>query len=556
MTNAALTTQVQTNSDVVEVAVRDPRPDSVQTFAALSEPQQGQLAHDAWHVGLRALMNAHRQAEEARLSDIGKTLVEDVDEQLRAHADAQEKALVAALHRYFDAENGELGTRLRQFVGEDGAIVHLLDQHLGPRNSVLVETLMKHVGEQSPLFRRLSPTDSEGLVTVMGERMRQVLQQEHAAFQQALDPLQQDGAMGKLITRLRVELKQAEDDQAEQLKIALTALDTTKEDSLLNQFRRDTQRAREELLRAINPAVEGSPLAVISAKLTELLTEHAKSQQELLEDARKQNEAFQRDVRETILRIETRKREHQRSSRGGGVFEDGVAEFVQRQVGGQGFVVDTTGNVTGLRPNCKVGDIVISYPSEHAFVGCRVVLEAKRDKSYTVSKALEEIATARKNRDACAGIFVLAKSHAGPGFQTFARYGRDVLVVWDDEDPASDPYLQAALMVGLALAVRTKTNADEGDLQALQGIEQRLVKELDRLAKIRKSADRIKKEAENIEKEVGVGQLKVTKILDDAKKTLTALHVELRDEEAERLSPITVEVPESEQDLMLAVGDE
>src|SRR5690606_35076776 len=138
----------------VEVLLRDPRPDTTQTFAALAAPQREQLAHDAWHVGLRALMNAYRQAEEARLQDIGKSISDDLDEHLRRHAEAQDKVLVTTLGRYFDPENGELGARLRQFMGDEGTLAHLLQQHLGPRNSVLVETLTKHVGEESALFRR------------------------------------------------------------------------------------------------------------------------------------------------------------------------------------------------------------------------------------------------------------------------------------------------------------------------------------------------------------------------------------------------------------------
>ena len=106
MTHSALSTQVTASSSAVEVTVRDPRPDSVQTFEALTPPQQEQLAHDAWHVGLRALMNAYRQAEEARLQDIGKTLTDDLDEQLRQHAELQEKAIATALGRYFDPESG------------------------------------------------------------------------------------------------------------------------------------------------------------------------------------------------------------------------------------------------------------------------------------------------------------------------------------------------------------------------------------------------------------------------------------------------------------------
>lgn len=248
-------------------------------------------------------------------------------------------------------------------------------------------------------------------------------------------------------------------------------------------------------------------------------------------------------MHEALQRIEHRRREEQQGSRGGGVFEDVVAEFVQNQLGGHGYIVETTGNVVGLRPKCKVGDLVIHFPKEHLFAESRVVVEAKRDKSYSVSKALDEISTARKNRGAAAGIFVLAGSHAGPGFQTFARYGTDVVVVWDDEDPSSDPYLQAALMVGLALATRSKSNADEGDLQALEKIDQRIEVELKRLDKIRKSAEAITRQARTIEEEVAKGEKKLTSILDDAKKTLLALNVELQDDAAERQAPIEVSPP-------------
>jgi hypothetical protein len=533
---------VTTNANAVEVLVSDQRPDTIQTFDELNEAQRRQLAHDAWHVGLRALMNAYRQADEARLKDIGKTLSTDLDEQLRQHAELQEKSIAVALERYFDPQSGELAERLRQSVGEGGTLPRLLQQHLGPRNSILVETLTKHVGEESPLFRRLSPTDSEGLVCVLSERLRTILQQEHGEFQKALDPLCADGAVGRFITKLREELERADDDQGKQLKIALAALDTSDEGSLLNQLRRETQQARTELLQAINPAHEGSPLAVIRTSLNELLSQHAKSTREQLEEARKQAAEFQRDVRDAVQRIETKRREDQRSARGGGVFEDAVAEFTQRSLGGLGYVVDTTGNVVGLRPSCKVGDVVIQFPADHAFAGNRVVIEAKRDKGYTISRALDEIANARKNRDAGAGIFVLAQSHAAAGFQTFARYGQDIVVVWDDENPRTDPFLQAALMVALGLATRSKCSAEAGDLQALQAIEQRITQEIDRLEKIRKSADTIRRQADLIEKETGVGEKKLAKMLDDAKKTLGALNVELRDEELERVSPIEVDV--------------
>lgn len=542
MTNLSIDTQVSVSETAVNVALRDLRPEAITNFGALTPTQQGHLAHEAWLIGYRAVTSAHRLAEEARLSDVKKTLLEDLDAQLRAHAERQTQRLQAELGRYFDPESGQLGERLRQLTGDGGTLPTLLDRHLGPQNSILVETLVKHVGEQSPLFKKLSPTDNEGLLQLMSERLQQAMDAQSCSFQKALDPQCEGGAIRRFFDGLRDELKRAEGDQAEQLKLALAALDTTKEGSLLNQLRRDTQKAREQLLHAINPEAVGSPLAIIRTSLEERLERHAKSQQEQLEEAQKASVELHRDLREAMQRLEVRRHEEQRSSRGGRLFEDAVLDYVQQVVGGNGYIVEGTGASVGSIPSCKTGDAVIQYPVDHAFCDERVVVEAKHDKSYTVSAALQELEKARANRGARVGIFVMARSHAAPGFPTFSRYGQDVLVTWDAENPTSDPYLQGALMVGLALAIRHRTAAAEGDLQALQGIEQRIAKEVERLQEIQEAAAKIRKQVDAIDKLSSTGSQKLQKLLNDAKETLLALKVELREEEEERASPIALAI--------------
>jgi hypothetical protein len=96
---------------------------------------------------------------------------------------------------------------------------------------------------------------------------------------------------------------------------------------------------------------------------------------------------------------------------------------------------------------------------ESAFAGAAVVFEAKRDATYTVQEALDELDAARKNRDAAVGVFVMARSHASDVFPRFARYGNNVLVVWDDRDPTTDAYLHAAILLGIGLVTRTETAA-------------------------------------------------------------------------------------------------
>jgi hypothetical protein len=552
MNYSHIETQVSVSEAALNVTITDRRTEAIGTVLALSSAQQTHFAEEAWRIGSRALTGAQRLAEESRLKDIGKTLLEDIDGQLKRHVEQQAERVHAELSQFLDPESGHLGERLSQLTCDGGTLPSLLTRHLGPENSVLVQTLVKHVGEQSPLFKKLSPTDSEGILHLMSERLEQALRAQNDSFRSALDPQQEGGAIAAFMRRLHEELKRTETDQAAQLKLALAALDTTDENSLLNQLRRDATLAREQLLQAINPAAEGSPLAIIHRSLTDRLERHASSQQAQQEDARKLSSEFQRDVRAAVERIEVRRKEELHTSRGGRAFEDAVLDFVQAAVGGTEYVVESTGSKVGARPACKTGDAVIHFPRDHAFYGARVVVEAKHDKSYTVSAALDELEQARTNRDACAGIFVMARSHACAGFPPFGRYGKDVLVVWDPEGPLSDAYLHAALSLGLALAVRHRSNAAEGDLSALQKIEQRIGKEVERLQTIQDAAGKIRKQVDVIEREAATGVEKLGKLVTDARQTLLALKVELREDDVERQAPIGLPAAANDAD----TGDE
>lgn len=162
------------------------------------------------------------------------------------------------------------------------------------------------------------------------------------------------------------------------------------------------------------------------------------------------------------------------------------------------YIVEPTGNVVGLRPSCKVGDGTGPPPSggAHGRLGPR---DACRSQTGQVL-------------------------HLGECTQRCLRWRRGSCVRWRS-------------------------------LQALQSVEQRLVQELKRLDTIRSAAEKISKQAEAIEKEVAIGERKLGNIIADAMKTLTALNVELRDEELERVSPIELDVTLPDNDLMLAVAD-
>src|SRR6187549_744640 len=106
MTNQTISTNVSITQTAVEVAIRDARPEALTSLTGMTPSQQGQLAHEAWLIGYRAVTSAHRLAEDARLNDIGKTLLEDIDRQLRSHAERQAERMQGAFATYFDPESG------------------------------------------------------------------------------------------------------------------------------------------------------------------------------------------------------------------------------------------------------------------------------------------------------------------------------------------------------------------------------------------------------------------------------------------------------------------
>lgn len=171
MTNGARTAQLQANvvftSEEVVADVRDRRAESIGMFGEFDEARREQLAIDAWSIGLRALHNAHAAAQESKLKDVGANLLADLDRQLREHVEQQKATIGTVLARFFDPRDGQVMQRLAAFVDDQGVLARLLQKYLGPQNSVLAEALARQVGETSPLFKKLSPTDANGLVKVL-----------------------------------------------------------------------------------------------------------------------------------------------------------------------------------------------------------------------------------------------------------------------------------------------------------------------------------------------------------------------------------------------------
>lgn len=535
--------RVTVDESAIEAVLRDSRADVRPHFDHLTSDQRDQLAVDAWMIGLRAMANAHAQAQEARLADVSRTLLEDLDTQLATHVKKQEDMLVQGLRRYFDPADGQVTERLRAFIDDQGALAKLLDRFVGPRNSVLAETLAKQVGEQSVLFKKLSPTDGDGIIKALEKRIDEVLAANQRSLQQALDPLAENGAVARFLKQLSTDLASSNKTHAEQLAAALAALDANDEQSLVRKLVRETGEARESLLRAMNPADPASPIAAIRTAIAEGLAKQSLDQDVFLRQQRERQEQLEKEMREALCRLETRRHEEDRSPRGGQDFEAAVAEFIGGIVRGAPITVEETGNTVGARRGCKVGDFVLRYTSEHVFAGAAVAVEAKHDASYTEQNALDELDVARANRGAQVGLFIMAASHAPPSFPRLKRCGQNVLVRWDEYDARTDPWLEAALTIALFLVSRTKSAGSERDLAALRDVEERIQAELKRIEKMEDSTQGIRRNCDNLEEELGKARKGFNLLLRKAKATLAALDIELVEEAAERACPL--ELPQA-----------
>lgn len=540
MNNASLAIQVALSEDTLSTTIEDRRPDAVSTFKPLPDPQRTALAGDAWMIGLRAVMNAHRLAEESRLEDVGKSIVEDVDAELKNYVQQQQESLVHALKRYFDPSDGQFVTRIDGFLKDGGELSRAMEKFLGPEHGALATTLAKALGENSPLLKKLSPTDSEGVVFLIETRVKQALEDNRSAVTKALDPLAPDGAVARFLKSLKVDLEKTEGERTKQLALATKALDANNENSLLSRLVRETQSARRSMLEAMNPDAAGSPLAILKTSLTAMLEKHAKSQAEVMAGFEERQKKLDQDIREVVARLDERKRSDATSPRGGRRFEDQVCQFTHAAMTGAPVFIEDTGATVGARSACRVGDQVVRFHQESIYAGAAIVIEAKREAGYTMAKALAELEIARSNRTAQAGVFVLAKSHAPNGFPGFSRCGNDVLVIWDENDPMTDAYLQAAVLLALGLATRQKRGDDDGNIKALADIEQRIEKELKRHDKMRELVEAIQKKAEDLGDELRKGTKGLHLLVKNAKATLKALNVELAAVEEERAEPMSL----------------
>jgi hypothetical protein len=210
--------------------------------------------------------------------------------------------------------------------------------------------------------------------------------------------------------------------------------------------------------------------------------------------------AFQQQVVGLLSSMAARKEAESRSTTHGAVFEEEVGRELRAVAGPAGDIVEDCGTTPGQIPRSKVGDFVVTLSPDSAAPGARIVVEAKESGSYTLKDTLDEADVARRNRDAGVCLFVHSTETAPAGLEPLARFGADIVIVWDRGDASTDVVLRAGYLAAKALSLRAaqRSRSEALSFQKLDKAIEVIRKQLEGFGEIKTSSETVGSAAKKI----------------------------------------------------------
>jgi hypothetical protein len=492
----------------------------------LGQHEEGQprdtFARQALRIGVLALRQASGALDTQSIQREGERMLGAVRDALSAHTSETASSIARLLGAYLDPATGSLPQRLEQLTKRDGEIELLLAKHLDGDRSTIAQTLARQVGQESALFKVLSPTQADGLVATLSRAIDEALRMQRDDVLREFSRDRPESALSRLVADITTANGALRGELAGDVAAVTGALSLENDQGPLARFVARVEKAQRSILEQFSLDCEGSAIRRLAATLDDTRTTMKNSltlndpasplsllRKELMDAVgvfADSNSRFQSDVRATLETFRVRREEAARSSLHGHSFEYAAGELLQLEAQHGGDVCVRLSGTPG-REGRKTGDYVLTLGPESAAPGARIVFECKAEKGYTEAQALDELSLARKNREAQVGVFVVARESATEGFAAFRRVGTNVLVVWDAEDMGTDVYLKAAVSIARALVVEQHRASDRSEVDTREveqsiGVIERLVTTVESIAhdarNIVKKGTKIGKAAEGV----------------------------------------------------------
>ena len=404
--------------------------------------ERDQFALSALRLGVLAFKQARGQVDAQALKREGERLFADVAKALAAHQTHLDTTLSKTLRDYFDPANGRFNERIDRLLKKDGELEVLLARKITAENSEMSAVLSRQIGQGSPLFRLLSPNESEGLLAALRKGVNDELEQQRSRVLAEFSLDNEQGALRRLCGQLQSSNGELKTNLKEQIDSLLKQFSFDDEQSALSRMARTVNKTNDAISSHLTLDSETSALSRLKRELFNVLKTHGEAAQK-----------FQEDVRATLAGMQARREADAASTRHGLDFESQVCEVVQSEAQRLRDVATFVAKSPGRISRCLVGDVLIELGAESCAPGAKIVIEAKEEQGYTLKRALQEIEQARQNREAEVGLFVFSKKVAPANLEPLSRYGHDIVVVWDADDPASDSCLKLALSAVRAICV-------------------------------------------------------------------------------------------------------
>lgn len=485
----------------LELTVTDP-----EVITELNAKQEGrerdEYALGALRLGVLAFKQARGQIDAGTLRHEGERLLGDVQLALSEHRTSLDRTLVGTLKDYFDPKDGRFNERVERLLKKDGELETLLSRKVTAADSEMCRAMAALVGKDSPLLKLLSPGESNEFLKALHAAVSAELECQRTQVLREFSLDNKEGALSRLVGELTENNGNLRTDLQNKIDALVKQFSFDDEQSALSRMSRTVATTNEAISRHLTLDDEKSALYRLRRELLEVLGQHTKCYQD-----------FQTEVRATLESMQARREEAAASTRHGGDFEAVVFEVVQSESQRLRDVATAVGNSTGMIKNCKKGDAVVELGQESAAPGAKVVVEAKEDASYDLAAALGEMETARQNRGAESGLFVFSKKISPVGLEPLARYGNDVVVVWDADDVATDTHLRLGLSVARALCTRKalERSSLDVDFTAIDGALLEIQKQVKELDEIRTWTDTIRSNGQKILDRLRISREKLEK---------------------------------------------
>ena len=460
MTTAKQVDLVKGDEDVsseplyLHLSITDP-----EVVAALTDAGEGrdrqEFAQTALRIGVLSLKAARGTIDGGTIRNESERLLLTLEERLSSHREVLDEALGGTLRAYFDPASGAFTERVQRLVRQDGELSSLITGQVETARRTFDALFTQHLGADSELRRLLSPEEGNELLGAMRGQVDTALQLQSQAITAEFTLDRPDSALSRLVRELKERHGDLERNLGEKVSSVVGEFSLDNKDSALSRLVGRVESAQHQISAQFSLDNPESGLTCIVQRI------------ERFEQAQTERTSqFETRVTTLLEKLVSRREESRRSTVHGNEFEALVGEQLQAHCLGSDEVFDAVGDTTGQIPRCKIGDFVVTLGPDSAATGAAIVIEAKASGGYTLKSTLDEADQARRNRSASVCLFIHSARTAPTGLADLHRWGQDVVVVWDEDQPATDVRLKAAYMVAKALAVRAGQH-DENEAASL-----------------------------------------------------------------------------------------